>query len=149
MLSLRGSIPAKAAAVGTSQPGKIGGRTMENIPARKKTRTCPFGMPGSVFHDSSPFYVGRLYSFVPKIQACEYVENPVPPEYIDTILGKSSEAMAELPDHSVHLMVTSPPYNVGKEYDRDLTLEEYPRELQARGMDYMDFSKASHGPPSL
>jgi site-specific DNA-methyltransferase (adenine-specific) len=33
--------------------------------------------------------------------------------------------MAELPDNSVHLMVTSPPYNVGKDYDTDLTLEEH------------------------
>ena len=33
--------------------------------------------------------------------------------------------MDALPDNSVHLMVTSPPYNVGKEYDADLTLAEY------------------------
>lgn len=33
--------------------------------------------------------------------------------------------MDNIPDSSVHLMVTSPPYNVGKEYDEDLTLEEY------------------------
>ena len=33
--------------------------------------------------------------------------------------------MEELPDNSVHLMVTSPPYNVGKEYDENLTLSEY------------------------
>ncbi len=33
--------------------------------------------------------------------------------------------MPELPDNSVALMVTSPPYNVGKDYDVDLTLEEY------------------------
>jgi site-specific DNA-methyltransferase (adenine-specific) len=33
--------------------------------------------------------------------------------------------MSELPDNSVHLMVTSPPYNVSKEYDEDLTLDEY------------------------
>ena len=33
--------------------------------------------------------------------------------------------MAELPDNSVHLMVTSPPYNVGKDYDDNLSLEEY------------------------
>lgn len=33
--------------------------------------------------------------------------------------------MDELPDNSVHLMITSPPYNVKKEYDDDLTLEEY------------------------
>jgi site-specific DNA-methyltransferase (adenine-specific) len=39
--------------------------------------------------------------------------------------------MGELPDNSVHLMVTSPPYNVGKEYDDDLTLGEY-REFLSR-----------------
>jgi len=33
--------------------------------------------------------------------------------------------MQDLPDNSVHLMVTSPPYNVGKEYDENLTLSEY------------------------
>jgi site-specific DNA-methyltransferase (adenine-specific) len=33
--------------------------------------------------------------------------------------------MSMIPDESVHLMVTSPPYNVGKVYDEDLDLEEY------------------------
>jgi site-specific DNA-methyltransferase (adenine-specific) len=33
--------------------------------------------------------------------------------------------MDELPDNSVHLMITSPPYNVTKEYDENLNLEEY------------------------
>ncbi len=33
--------------------------------------------------------------------------------------------MEEIPDASVHLMVTSPPYNAAKEYDQDLTLDEY------------------------
>lgn len=33
--------------------------------------------------------------------------------------------MDELPDDSIHLMVTSPPYNVGKEYDENLTLTDY------------------------
>jgi site-specific DNA-methyltransferase (adenine-specific) len=33
--------------------------------------------------------------------------------------------MVELPDDSIHLMVTSPPYNVSKEYDDDLNLNEY------------------------
>lgn len=52
-------------------------------------------------------------------------ENPVPEGVLDSILCKSSEWMMELPDRSVHLMVTSPPYNVGKEYDQDLSLVEY------------------------
>ncbi len=33
--------------------------------------------------------------------------------------------MIELPDNSVHLMVTSPSYNVGKVYDENLSLKEY------------------------
>lgn len=33
--------------------------------------------------------------------------------------------MTNLPESSVHLMVTSPPYNVSKEYDKDLSLREY------------------------
>jgi len=33
--------------------------------------------------------------------------------------------MAEVPDLSVHLVVISPPYDVGKTYDEDLTLDEY------------------------
>ena len=94
---------------------------MKNNPAKKKTRTSAFGTPGQNIHDASAFYAGKLYSQVAPAGACEYVENPVPPEFLNTILAKSSEAMTELPDHSVHLMVTSPPYNVGKDYDEDLT----------------------------
>jgi DNA modification methylase len=52
-------------------------------------------------------------------------ENPVGGKVLDKVLCKSSEDMGDLPDNSVHLMVTSPPYNVGKEYDKDLTLDEY------------------------
>jgi len=92
---------------------------------KKKTRTSAFGTPGRISHDSSPFYAGKLYSQAPQEQEVAYQETPVPMEYLDKIFNKSSESMAELPENSVHLMVTSPPYNVGKEYDRDFTLEEY------------------------
>jgi modification methylase len=98
---------------------------MKNNPAKKKTRTSAFGTPGRISHDSSSFYASKLYSQVPRAGACEYCENPVPAEYLNTILAKSSEDMAEIPEQSVHLMVTSPPYNVGKEYDQDITLQEY------------------------
>jgi DNA modification methylase len=49
----------------------------------------------------------------------------MPPHILDSIVCATSETMAELPDNSVHLMVTSPPYNVGKDYDQDLSLEDY------------------------
>lgn len=54
-----------------------------------------------------------------------YDENPVPAHVLDRVLCKSSEGMDDLPDQSVHLAVTSPPYNVQKDYDQDLTIEEY------------------------
>ena len=92
----------------------------------KRTRTSSFGSPGRTSHESSSFYKSRLYHGVKKEdKVVEFSENPIRKELLDRVFCKSSEAMDELPDDSVHLMVTSPPYNVGKEYDRDLTLEEY------------------------
>ncbi len=98
---------------------------MKQLPGKKKTRTSTFGTPGRISHDASAFYASKLYSKAPREQELEYVENEIPREYLNKIFEKSSEHMEELPDASVHLMVTSPPYNVGKEYDRDATLEEY------------------------
>jgi site-specific DNA-methyltransferase (adenine-specific) len=92
---------------------------------KKKTCTSPFGSPGRISHDSSTFYAGRLYSQIPQEQEQDYVENEIPAAYLNRIFCKSSTEMGELPDNSVHLMVTSPPYNVGKEYDQDNTLDEY------------------------
>lgn len=92
---------------------------------RKGTKTSSFGSPGRIGHDSSAFYASKLYEGLPKEQNIEYVENPILDDYIDTIFIKSSESMEELPSNSIHLMVTSPPYNVGKDYDNNLTLNEY------------------------
>ena len=92
---------------------------------RRGTETSSFGTPGRVSHDSSRFYSSRLYEDFPREKKVRYEENELPQEYINRILCKSSEDMSELPDSSVHLMVTSPPYNVGKEYDRDLSFKEY------------------------
>ena len=89
------------------------------------TKTSAFGSPGRINHDSSTFYTSRLYEGLPKEEIVEYKENPISPKFLDEIFCKSSERMDELPDNSVHLMVTSPPYNVGKEYDKNLTLNEY------------------------
>jgi len=89
------------------------------------TKTSSFGSPGRINHDSSLFYSSKLYEGLPKESHVSYVENQLSQDVIDRIFCKSSEKMDELPDNSVHLMVTSPPYNVGKEYDEDLTLEEY------------------------
>ncbi|PIV55749.1 SAM-dependent methyltransferase [Candidatus Desantisbacteria bacterium CG02_land_8_20_14_3_00_49_13] len=89
------------------------------------TKTSAFGSPGRINHDSSTFYNSRLYEGLPKEEFTKYFENPIPSKFLNKILCKTSENMEELPDNSVHLMVTSPPYNVGKEYDENLTLDEY------------------------
>jgi len=93
--------------------------------ARKGSKTSAFGSPARVSHDSTVFYRRRLYEGLPQEESVTYWENPLPPECANRIFCKSSERMEELPDCSVHLMVTSPPYNVGKQYDEDLTLREY------------------------
>jgi site-specific DNA-methyltransferase (adenine-specific) len=89
------------------------------------TKTSAFGSPGRINHDSTPFYSSRLYEELPKEEVIKYLENPIPKGFLDKIFCKTSEQMEELPDNSIHLMVTSPPYNVGKVYDENLTLKEY------------------------
>ena len=91
----------------------------------KGTKTSSFGAPGRISHDASPFYNSRLYQGQQREIAAPHPENPIPEESLNRFHLKSSGDMSELPDYSVHLMVTSPPYNVRKEYDEDLTLEEY------------------------
>jgi len=92
---------------------------------RIRTKTSSFGSPGRVNHDSSDFYSRKLFQDLPKEKLVEYIENKIPDEFLNKIFCKSSEDMSELPSNSVHLVVTSPPYNVGKEYDKDLDLNEY------------------------
>lgn len=89
------------------------------------TETSAFGTPGHVSHDSSRFYQSRMYAQLDQGKKVRYFENPVPDGVLDHILCQSSESMADLPDASIHLMITSPPYNAQKDYDEDLSLEDY------------------------
>lgn len=92
---------------------------------KRGTKTSSFGSSARIAHDATQFYRRRLYEGLPKEKRVPYCENPLPSEHKGQIFPKSAERMEELPDCSVHLMVTSPPYNVGKDYDEDLTLDEY------------------------
>ncbi len=92
---------------------------------RTGTETSSFGTPGRINHDSTKFYNIRLYEGIIQNKKIKYIENPIDKKYMNKIFCKSSEEMSELPNNSVHLMITSPPYNVAKEYDEDLSLEEY------------------------
>lgn len=85
------------------------------------TVTSKFGVSGRVSHDASPFY-DRFHAHVP-VEPGKIVE--VPAEGLDKIYNRSSEVMHELPTNSVSLIVTSPPYHVGKDYDTDDSFDDY------------------------
>ena len=91
---------------------------------RESTKTSSFGVSKRESHDSTSFYSRRLYD-----NECEpelpSKENPIGRGLLDTVQCVDSRDMSIIPDESVHLMVTSPPYNVGKDYDLDLSLDEY------------------------
>lgn len=101
--------------------------TTESFYNKRKngTQTSSFGTQGRISHDSSKFYNSKLYEGLNNGKDVKYVENIIEPDFINKVFCKSSEKMTELPDNSVHLMVTSPPYNVGKIYDDNLSLNEY------------------------
>mgnify|MGYP001611952141 FL=1 len=93
------------------------------------TKTSSFGVSARLNHDSSKFYNSKMYQTINgngngQKEHFEK-ENIISQEVINKIICASSESMKELPDNSIHLIITSPPYNVGKDYDRDLSLEEY------------------------
>jgi len=44
---------------------------------------------------------------------------------VDTIFNKSCECMSDIPDESIHLTVSSPPYNVGMAYETKTELKNY------------------------
>lgn len=92
---------------------------------RKGTETSAFGTNGRINHDSSKFYNSRLYQSMKSSEQVSVEENSLPKQYENVVILGNSEKMQELPDNCIHLMITSPPYNVSKEYDDDLTLEEY------------------------
>lgn len=84
------------------------------------TRTAKFGVGRREAHDASEFYGRSLMSVQ---ESPNKTVQPTPLR--DGLFVHSAEHMTELPDNSVALMVTSPPYHVGKEYDSDVTFEDY------------------------
>lgn len=92
----------------------------------KKTKTSAFGVSKREGHDSSDFYNRSMFDTLQVTQPSVPVLFTVPPltDWADKIYCLSSENMP-IPDNSVALAFTSPPYNVGKDYDDNMTLEDY------------------------
>ncbi|MDH5506349.1 MAG: site-specific DNA-methyltransferase [Anaerolineae bacterium] len=97
---------------------------------KKGTQTSSFGAGKRESHDASGFYESRMHAgglFAKQITDKELLQIETPPagEWADRLYCHSAEDMHHIPDHSIALAVTSPPYNAAKDYDQDLTLEEY------------------------
>ncbi len=87
---------------------------------KRSTATSNFGVSKRESHDASGFYA----RFVgPALSDDEFVD---PKKDIDDIFAKSATSMTEVADGSVALVVTSPPYFAGKEYEEALGQGEIP-----------------------
>lgn len=92
----------------------------DDEPRRTATATSAFGVGRRENHDSSAFYARFA---APELSDDDEL-GPLPSE-LDLpqpacLLG-DARAMTQLPDGSVALVVTSPPYFVGKEYEQAVT----------------------------
>lgn len=103
-------------------------RTLGTVPL-VATNTSSFGSGKRESHDASAYYERKMAA----APAAEELPEPADPpsDVLDRLFCQSSESMEQLPDDCVALMVTSPPYNVGKDYDDDLSLGEYVDLLKA------------------
>ncbi len=90
------------------------------------TKTSSFGVSKREGHNSSRFYNSKLYNNHNLKKVSDKTEPlPLPLQQCNKIYCRDSRDLSFLPDNCLHLMVTSPPYNVGKDYDNDLSLQDY------------------------
>jgi len=89
--------------------------------ARRATSTSNFGVSRRENHDSSSFYD----RFRPPALSDDDTVLPAEP-LADPFLPKDATRMDEVADGSVALVVTSPPYFAGKQYEEELEREGVP-----------------------
>jgi DNA modification methylase len=87
---------------------------------RTRTRTRTFGAGNRENHDASAFYSRGLATV--RMSSDDRLGEAAA---VDRVWAHSSEQMPELPDNCVALMITSPPYHVGKDYDSDSSFDDY------------------------
>ncbi|MGZ4683630.1 MAG: DNA-methyltransferase, partial [Acidimicrobiales bacterium] len=90
-------------------------------PRRKPTSTSSFGVGRREGHDSSAFYERFT---PPTISTDDFVHEVFTVD--DPFHHGDSRDLSFLPDDSVALVVTSPPYFVGKDYEIDIARQEVP-----------------------
>jgi site-specific DNA-methyltransferase (adenine-specific) len=82
--------------------------------ARRSTATSPFGVSKRESHDASGFYA----RFTPPVLSSD--RSVSAEKGLDKLIVGDARHMPEVPDASVALVVTSPPYFAGKEYEASL-----------------------------
>jgi site-specific DNA-methyltransferase (adenine-specific) len=87
---------------------------------RRPTATARFGSSRRESHDATAFYD----RFVPPEISDD--STLVVPGQVDVIYHQDARAMTDVDDHSVALVVTSPPYFAGKEYEAILGRDGVP-----------------------
>lgn len=87
---------------------------MSTRPRRQPTSTSNFGAGRRESHDASAFYE----RFTPPILSDDEEVNTAP--VVDEVFCGDARAMDKVRDKSVALVVTSPPYFAGKEYEQAL-----------------------------
>lgn len=88
---------------------------------RRKTTTSNFGVGARENHDSTPFYE-RFRA--PELSADQNVPLPLPVD--EPFVHGDARQMDRIADGSVALVVTSPPYFAGKQYEEELEREGVP-----------------------
>lgn len=88
---------------------------------RRGTSTSPFGAGRRESHDASPFY-----DRFPPPEISDDDEVVTAPDFDDPCFVGDSRNMHHLPDRCVALVVTSPPYFAGKEYEENLGADGVP-----------------------
>ena len=95
---------------------------------KKRSKTRSYGISTRINHDASQYYGSRMSKGLPGRStgpAHLQPDQEFPARLENTIRVISAGDLQEIPDNSVHLMVTSPPYNATKEYDDDLSQKDY------------------------
>ena len=107
---------------GVATPADLGVE-IEAAPSLRKgaTATQAFGAGRRESHDASEFYA----RFTPPVVSDDDTVNPLPDlktlNLHDWCVNGDARHMDVIPDNSVALVVTSPPYFVGKEYEQALS----------------------------
>lgn len=88
------------------------------------TKTKSFGTGKRESHDASTFYNSKFMGGAQPPKKPRISQFPSPEIWANNIIC-SSNTVFGIPEESIALAFTSPPYNVGKDYDLDMTMGEY------------------------